>query len=418
MSAGRLARSSRWAAALAMLCSVGLGSGCRSAAPSAVDNGLAMRSPRERASRETPTTSPTETETAADSWLGSEGAPDARLAAVIQVVPGRLAVHVYSHVIYDDHRQAIPCVSFVSAGLEARRQKELIFTLFKTPALSEHGAAILDLYRQIYGFAEAGHLVDAGGRTTMDGRFLGDFSGVAYVKAEPIPGIPNDPERLALLLALPAELPVLATLGPNRLVSALAQRYRHYPQPGWNDPGRPPVLSAADLEDSIIRKTGTLPLPGAHVSKDGGTLRLELLGAHREALLRAIAQRPALLPALITTHDPDASGRLVWHPGQSGAQAIAVAAETQRISGGFLVLYPQATTDGGKILEDGFVAGLTPASWARFCAALQAGRPFSLPAAQPGALGFEVVIRTPDDSHLLAGSTVGDIEPIRKSWLP
>ena len=62
-----------------------------------------------------------------------------------------------------------------------------------------------------------------------------------------------------------------------------------------------------------------------------------------------------------------------------------------RLTGGFVLLVVGPTLrDGANVVEDGFAAMLTPASWATVRDALRTGRPANVPAEEPGKLALAV----------------------------
>lgn len=340
-------------------------------------------------------------------WIGSGSAPPATLEAALPLVPNKLMVNVYSHVIYDDKQKAIPCSTLVTDGLSAHKQKELAITIFRTPEFFEQIKPLLLLFKNIYALSAEGRLVDAGDRTTLKLLLLGAFKAILYAPFETIPGIPRDRERLAMLLLHPVEIASVEAIGGNRFLTHLGQRYRYFPHPFWNDPARTPVLSAADLEQSVLSKLPTQHVRGAFANREGDALKLTLLPAARLALLEQLRQQPQVLPALMLDFDEEARARLVWSAGQRTLQGIAApGGGTTRLGGAFLVIVPQAKTDGGGIIEDGFTQQMTAASWDRFREALTRGQPLSLPASAAGMMRFELVLMQTEYHNPVDGTTL------------
>lgn len=324
-------------------------------------------------------------------WGGSSGVPPAVLQGELPVVQGKLTVSVYSHQIVNDLGAKVPCLTFVTSGLSAHKHQELSLTLLATGDFVEHSKDAIALFASIYDAAAQGRLVQSGDRTTLRQRLIGSFNGVAYVPAEPIPGIPLGNGHLAMLLMQPVERSVVEALGINRLTTHLGQRYHYFPNPFWNDPARTPVLGQQELTQSLLNKLPTMILHGAYITQERDTLKLRLLPKARQALLAQLKQHRDLLPALITDYEPAAGARLVWSAGQEVPTGISASGGTPtKIGGGFLFIFPDADADEGRLLEDGFLMNLKPASWTRFRDALTRGQPITLPSSAAGGLRLEL----------------------------
>jgi hypothetical protein len=111
-----------------------------------------------------------------------------------QVIPGELATQVYRHTI--PYSQPVPCWTYVTQGMMAHRQKELVITLKRTDATGGEQAPdfVLKLLEYILNLAKQGRTVDAGGYTSMTVAGAAKKEGLPFnlLYLDPIrlPGIP------------------------------------------------------------------------------------------------------------------------------------------------------------------------------------------------------------------------------------
>src|SRR5258705_2084765 len=93
----------------------------------------------------------------------------------VEILAGRLSVQVHGHEIATQHAR-IRCWSYVTDGLAAHDQAEMVFTLRREPGEAVDGFPEdpLRLFAAIYELAERGQRVTAGGQTEFgDARFFG-----------------------------------------------------------------------------------------------------------------------------------------------------------------------------------------------------------------------------------------------------
>jgi hypothetical protein len=333
----------------------------------------------------------------------------------VELVPGALSARVWAHT-FRSGAELIPCWTYVTEGLPALGQKEFVFTLRRLSGEKEHPPDPLPFFAQVHGLAAKGQLVDVGGFTCFRSAvgFLGiaGLVGLAYTTTETLPGVqlpPPDQALLAILLT-PEEATVVPTIGTYRVLSLLGQTQRYYPCPPWSDRRRPSVLSATDLQGSLLGGMSTLYVRGGSArtflqsmapAAQPGEDRLGTLSG-RGILLRLPAdQLPRLQEAfskapdegavaLLLDPDPEANVRLVWRPEQKGVQTITPAAsDGSCLTGGFLALvFGPSIQDSGRIVEDGFGVMLSTASWGRVREALLSGKPVRVPAVEPETMDF------------------------------
>jgi len=80
---------------------------------------------------------------------------------LVEVIFGKLKVTIFHHDIKDE-QEIISCWSYVTKGLAAQHQKEIIFTLRRDPNQKpeEYPRGVLDLFAKFFDLAEHGQFVD------------------------------------------------------------------------------------------------------------------------------------------------------------------------------------------------------------------------------------------------------------------
>jgi hypothetical protein len=381
----------------------------------------------------------------------AEPALSVPIPAYREPIPDRFAVRVYRHDL-PLGRDPIPSWSYVTDGMRALNQKEIVLTLRRRPdeppdAFPEDPVRLFEsLFRQ----AEQGRRLDVGSHTvlTPDSRFLGlaRATGLAYGPGMTLPGV-NYPDRpLAAVLLVGDEVAAVKTVGTYRVLTLLGLAARYYPFPPWSDRDRAAVLTRDDVDTSRLSRATTVFLPGAtlHLGLDAekyapglakpvsgqtrvadgstkGRLVLRVAAARQADLARRLAQAPANAPvALLLGADPKANVRLLWRPGQEGARTLFPADDGDRadMTGGFLLVLPVSDApQRARICEDGFALQVRPAVWARLRDALRGGRPFALPPADEG-LDFEVQWDRPGGPAELVRGLFYQPEEVLRQRLP
>jgi hypothetical protein len=334
------------------------------------------------------------------------------------VVPDRLTVRIHRHDIPTAFG-TIPCWTYITRGLWAVGQKEIVFSLRRLPAEEPAGfpQEPLAFFANLLQLADQGRTVDAGGHTTFrsPSGFLGrtELVGVIYLPLEPLAGV-EMPERgrsLTAVLLTPEEAEMVPTLGSYRLTTRLGRTVRYYPCPPWSERNRTPVLSPQEMETSLLGKVVLAYVPGAAVrmelspqapftrAQDGSpageplgvTLRLPL--SARALFAEALEQKkPEWAFALLTDADPEANARLVWTPGQQGMQAIAPDdSDRSGMTGGFLLFVVGGDAqEGARVVEDGFGVMVTAETGQRLHHALVNGEPLAVAAENENVQAFHL----------------------------
>lgn len=323
----------------------------------------------------------------------------------LELIPGALSMHVLAHEVAAG--EAIPCWSFVSEGLAALGQREVVLTL-KTREDDEPEAAAGEagrMFCSLYHLAGEGRLVDAGGFSILgEGTTLFGRRGFVYADVHALDELGLPEGALAAHLVTAEEAAVAQELSVVRLLGRLGRQTRFFPWPCWSDRDRAPV--AALDEDSVLAKMPRLRVPGMEVFMLEGRVVLSLTRAGASEMAAALEELPDET-AFALTGTPHIGGEcsLVWSPGQAVADGIAAGDRPFRVSGAFLGFAPKVEKDAKTQAEDGFVVMLTAASWARFREALGAGERLSLLDGD-----FELMLR-PDEEASDRAETIIFEEP-------
>lgn len=304
----------------------------------------------------------------------------------IELVPGSLTAHVYHHEVTTPD-ESLPCWSFVTEGLVAHQQKEVIFTLCRNrnEAAHEFPQDPLHLFRTIYQLAQQGQRVDVGGVTQFGSRNLFGRH-LTYIHPQPFPEVTLPSPAVAAFLVTHDEVLAVQEFGITRVMARLGQASRYYPCPPWSDRSRLGLSFASTRQESILTKVPRARVPGVRVCQDGGQVRVRLARRPEGAWQQFFAETRGNAPlVLLTDLDPGASGCLVWEPGQSGPSAITPpSSDGSCLSGCFVLLVPEQSADRGQLLEDGFALLLTNESWAALRQAMIQGQALTVPATEEG----------------------------------
>lgn len=331
--------------------------------------------------------------TASPTGAPAQAAAQSGVVAVEQVLPGKLTVKVIKHTIAA--QSAIPCWSYVSAGLSALGQKEIVFTVKREPGEGDqdYPRDILGFYGLVHDLASEGKIVDSGDVTTFaDGSagIFGDarWKGVLYTDALSLEGVDMTAPHLAGIVVTSGEVRVAHAMGVTRVLSLLGSVNLFYPTTPWLDRKRAEVITPAAATESILAKTRVLHLARATSHQDGevaapsaprpvgewhavqaGRPRVELtlppaLTDAETTAISGLGDGDAV--AICSGHDPTASAALVWGPGQSEPKAISAPTATgARIAGNFVLFLPDQKESSTVVLEDGFLVRLTADAWKR-----------------------------------------------------
>jgi hypothetical protein len=281
---------------------------------------------------------------------------------------------------------ALVCCSYVSDGLSALGQKEIVFTI-----RGELGEELPDLrpalewFKAVYHFSEQGRLVDVGDFSQFGVGPWGPFAAIAYTQPEEPLAIEAPAALLRGVLLTEEEIEVAKEFGFSRVLARLGRAYRHYPFPPWVAT-RESVASHDEMEATILAKVPHLRSRHASVVLlHDREVILSLTEAAGEELRRALAGWTEAPFAILPPIERTANGCLVWEPGQPHREAITPeGSDGSRLSCCFLLLGPGQPANGGRPVEDGVAIELTSTSWAALLSAIDGGAPTTIPAETEG----------------------------------
>ncbi len=338
--------------------------------------------------------------------MSSEPQPSAPVS--VDLLSGRLSARVHAHDIATQQAR-IPCWSYVTDGLAAHGQAEIVFTLRREPdeAAERFPDEPFRLFATIHELAQRGLRVTAGSQTEFDERSEamggGDPAGgaggkaprgiddaplfghhVLYVPAQPLSGVPLPPACLTALLVSADELRAVRTFGPTRVLARMGQAATHYPFPSWADRRRRGMAMDRTFEASALAKLPRASAQDLRATLRGDRIVVSALRTEHPVWRDRLAQLPDRVPlALLTALDPTANGCLVWVPGQKEPEAIVPAgSDASRVCGCFFAVFADQPANTGKILEDGFAMQLTGEAWQALRRALIEGEELTIPATE------------------------------------
>ncbi|MFO0762215.1 MAG: hypothetical protein U0359_37595 [Byssovorax sp.] len=315
--------------------------------------------------------------------------PATAFPAEVELLPRTLRATIVLHTI-DARAGKIRCWSYLSAGLAAHGQKEVVFTVS-----IEEGAdpgrfptEPLRFMTTLLQLASQGRVVDAGAITELGGPGFLAMRGLTYVKALPLAGVPLAPNMLAAVPLSGEELSVLKIGGQTRVLAALGAAHHHYPFPPWHERLRASVIGPETTQGTLLATVPHLSAPGT-VRVEKNTVIFRLRPEAALLLGRALGElAPSSAFAFTTELDPEADACLVWKSGQQQPTAIAPpGSQGERLSGCFILFAPDQPEDGAQIFEDGLAMTLTTASTAALRRALAGGQMLVLPG-QNEKMGF------------------------------
>jgi hypothetical protein len=326
------------------------------------------------------------------------------VSTVVEIISGKLSARVYLHEI-SSPQGPIACWSYVSEGLMAHQQAELVFTLRRDPGEPSDGFPQdpLHLFAKVHELADSGQRVTSGGVTHFGGRKFFEHH-LIYVSAQPMAGVALPPSCLAAVLVTDDELRAAG--------ERMGQASSHYPFPPWADRRRRGLSLERTFEASLLSKIQRASAHGLRVGMSDNQITMFALRSEQPLWQDRLAQIPDGAPfAFLTALDPTANGCLVWVPGQKAPEAIVPpgppGSNGTRVCGCFIVFIADQPGNGGKILEDGFAMELTGEAWQAIRNALTDGKNLSVPATGDG-MPFALTWR--DDMATDGRVTIGQVQ--------
>jgi hypothetical protein len=310
-------------------------------------------------------------------WLGVTRTPAASSNRV-EVAPG-LVVSYWNHVV-DTAQGQLACGSYVTEGLAAHGQKEMVLTLRQGAGVPEPSSSqeVFQLFATFQQLAAQGRIVRMGGITRFGQRkFLGRH--LLYVPTSPLPGVPVPRDAIAAVLLTDGEMELVDAHGPMRVMASLGRVASYYPCPPWSELARPELPVAAVREASRLSRIPLARVGSVRVLQMAGDIVLRIAPGVEKGLPRLLEGAPEGGFGLTTDFDTEADAWLVWEPGQSSPNAITPpGSRGERVGGCFIAFVPGQAADEGLLVEDGFAWMLTDASWSALRRALTEGQSLAL----------------------------------------
>lgn len=318
----------------------------------------------------------------------------------LNIIEAELKVHIYL-IDLDTQQGTLSCWSYVTDGLSKCGQKEIVLTIKRDRGEKpkDYPDEPLSFFSAVYNLAKQGQIVDVGDFTEFDSKapFLG-FVALAYAPYQVIPGVIFPRSALIALMISAEELQAIKAFGFTRVMALLGKKYRYYPCPPFSERKRSSLSFHESFEKSTLGKYfNRFFLKGVRtVMVNDKAIVVRFVPGQGKKLSDFLRQLPANSSGTTafyfsTELDPGATGCFCWEPSQSEYQAIMPPAEDHsRLSGCFIAFIPVLGDDGVRLLEDGFVAPLTEASWLLVLDALEQEKNITIPSTNKDYLPLSI----------------------------
>jgi hypothetical protein len=328
-----------------------------------------------------------------DSWSSLQlTSSTSGIPQTIELVPGKLKAKMFLHE-KEYEEEKIPCWSFVTEGMMAHNQKEMILTVEREckQKPEDYPRELVKLFVTIFDLATKGQVVDVGQSTLFSGAGVpgyNDVRGIGYVEPPGFPGVETrGVPLLACILLKGDEAQIAWDFGLTRITAMLGKMYRYYPCPTWSDLKRKPVASLGAMEESILGKVNRVYARASYYEEQKHIF-LSVQPSSRGRLRKVLEELSPTTPlALCTQPDPRANACLVWCPGAHQPMATTPPGSNgSRKTGAFLAFLPEQERIDVRMVEDGFAVFLKNGHWEKIRGALLSGTDFIVPeAGSPGA---------------------------------
>ncbi len=307
-------------------------------------------------------------------------------ATTIELVPGQLSVRLYQHTIV--YQTPVPCWTYVTQGLWAFGQKELVITLRQDENMAHSGQTPdfpLRLIKVVFDLAKTGRLVNAGEYTSLKltdaQQKIGIPFNMLYLPPLPLVGVPFPEQALTVRLMRAEEMQVYQAFGAMRLASSWAYHWRFFPYPPWSEMPAPDVVALPRFQSSILNKTARFHAAWSTVCLENNEVAWTLLSPVNASLVENLAKLPPEQPAaFLPGFDPRADACLAWLPEKSQiAMNVPPGSKQSRLEACFLLFIPAQQVVSIKIFEDGFAIMLPTETWLQVREALLKGQSIQVP---------------------------------------
>lgn len=340
----------------------------------------------------------------------TKSSPSAVTPAGFEVAPG-LTVQVVCHQVAPTETALW---SFITDGLRAHGQREIVFTLVRRrhDRDDEFPGQVLSLFKLIDQLARQGRIVVPGQLTEFGpkGFLEPHLRAIIYTEAQPLDGVRIPDDALAAILIDGEELDVVKRCGAYRVLARLGQQHSLFPFPPWTDRDRDSVARGHDETRSVLHEIGSwVMLADVSLVLDQQRLCLQIPRPSGPEVAAQLEQFPPDVAfSIILQPAYNAHAWLLWLPGQTETAAITGPnPSASPLAGGFLAIVPSVdVAEQVLLIEDGFSLVLRADTWATCKRAIASGAPFTLPAAEPGGLSFELAWIDEDYRNPIDGTTI------------
>ncbi|KAH7102663.1 hypothetical protein BKA62DRAFT_699381 [Auriculariales sp. MPI-PUGE-AT-0066] len=316
-----------------------------------------------------------------------------------------LCVHAHLHTIPSRIESPIQCITFISSGLAAFNQREVVWTVRSNLPKTESGLLrvpdeIVRWYPMLLNFAKQGQIVHAYGRTEFQASdFFGrsDMGAVVYLPPQlvTLDGIPSGVLPESRLHAVP--LTTAENKAPGgllRVLARLGQQARYYPFPPWWDAQRAVVWSEEMSAKTMLAKTGTVRMEGFSATRrkvnpppglaEAYVIDIRVRPAAADKIKSMLDKFPleAVVALEMELHE-DADSCMVFTPGDSAHAIGADGSQMNTLAACYVTFCPQQAEFQAVHYEDGYTVMITDDIWSQLRDALVARRAFHIPA-RPG----------------------------------
>ena len=278
-----------------------------------------------------------------------------------------LTVTIYHHEMQSMVSGPFWCWTYITSGLSALGQKEMIFTLKRRTATEreqDFQTDIIEWFSNIYRLAQSEMLVDEWGQSRFYRKgFLGrdDIRLVLYsppldIRALPPGAMPE--ERLHIIPATAPEADVVHYYCVMRFISQLGKSERWFPIHPWFDRDRQHCVTTAQMTGTIRSMFSFTSVGGVSVMKRGSDLVMYVPHKSVHDLKSAIpAQDASIVFGLDSYPYKGSDSGMTWTNQDTVCMAYGVGLTCMSL--GFLVFCPDQDQDECMMQEDGYVCKLT-----------------------------------------------------------
>ncbi|KAI0398733.1 heterokaryon incompatibility protein-domain-containing protein [Xylaria palmicola] len=298
----------------------------------------------------------------------------------------RLTVTIYHHEMQSMVSGLFWCWTYITSGLRALGQKEMIFTLKRRMATEreeDFQTDMLEWFSNIYMLAQSEMLVDEWDQSRFYRKgFLGrdDIRLVLYsppldIRALPPGAMPE--ERLHIIPATAPEADVVHYYGVMRFISQLGKSERWFPVHPWFDRDRQPCVTTAQMTGTIRSMFSFTSVGGVSAMKRGSDLVMYVPHKSAHNLKSAIPAQDASIVFGLDSYPYNGSDSgMTWTNQDTVYRAYGIGSTCMSL--GFLVFCPDQDQDECMMEEDGYILLVKRSTWIGIMNSINLSRPMQL----------------------------------------